>query len=71
MEQLHHEQADIAYVMPSHQFPMGTNHADETAYGASKMGSKDEDRYLIEDDHNSEFRYKRKTDSFFAGFRSE
>ena len=61
MEQLRSEKADIAYVMPSHQFPMGTVTPMKTAYGAAGDGrQQDENRYLIEDDHDSEFRYKGK-----------
>ena len=43
IEAVRRENADILYVMPSHQFP-----------------SEKEGRYLIEDDHDSEYRYKGK-----------
>ena len=60
MEQLRSEQADIAYVMPSHQFPMGTVMPMKRRMELLKWAAEDEDRYLIEDDHDSEFRYKGK-----------
>ncbi len=50
--------ADVAYVMPSHQFPMGI---------VMPVGRRQEllkwaegGRYLIEDDYDSEFRYRGK-----------
>lgn len=60
MEQLRSEQADIAYVMPSHQFPMGTVMPMKRRMELLKWAAEDENRYLIEDDHDSEFRYKGK-----------
>lgn len=49
-----------AYVMPSHQFPMGIvmpvkRRQELLAWAGEKSG-----RYLIEDDYDSEFRYKGK-----------
>jgi len=56
-ERLEQSGAKLAYVTPSHQFPMGVtmpvgrrSRLLHWAYGA-------EDRYLIEDDYDSEFRY--------------
>ena len=52
--------ADIAYIMPSHQFPTGIvmpiGRRMELLNWASEKGG----RYLIEDDYDSEFRYKGK-----------
>ena len=50
-------QADMAYVMPSHQFPMGTvmplaRRQELLDWAAERPG-----RYILEDDHDSEFRY--------------
>lgn len=54
--------ADVAYVMPSHQFPTGivmpVGRRQELLRWAE--AEADEDRYLIEDDYDSEFRYKGK-----------
>lgn len=52
--------ASAAYVMPSHQFPMGIvmpvkRRQELLAWAGEKPG-----RYLIEDDYDSEFRYKGK-----------
>lgn len=56
------EQTDarVAYVMPSHQFPLGKvmpvgRRMQLLAWAAAKEG-----RYIIEDDYDSEFRYKGK-----------
>lgn len=52
--------ADVAYVMPSHQFPTGivmpVGRRQELLHWAKER----EERYLIEDDYDSEFRYKGK-----------
>ena len=52
-------QADVsaAYVMPSHQFPMGIVMPIRRRMELLKWASGGEDRYLIEDDYDSEFRY--------------
>lgn len=46
-----------AYVMPSHQFPMGTVMPIGRRTELLKWASEGPDRYLIEDDYDSEFRY--------------
>ncbi len=51
------QQADVAYLMPSHQFPMGTvmplaRRQELLDWAAARQG-----RYILEDDHDSEFRY--------------
>ena len=57
IQKLEESGADVAYVTPSHQFPLGVTtpmsrrgELLEWAYGAPG-------RYLIEDDYDSEFRY--------------
>lgn len=52
--------ADIAYVMPSHQYPMGTVMSVRRRQELLSWACRKEDRYLIEDDYDSEFRYKGK-----------
>ena len=52
--------ADIAYIMPSHQFPTGIvmpvrRREELLAWAGESAG-----RYLIEDDYDSEFRYRGK-----------
>ena len=64
------EQTDarVAYVMPSHQFPLGKvmpvgRRMQLLAWAAAK-----EDRYIIEDDYDSEFRYKGKPIPALQGY---
>lgn len=54
------DDADIVYVMPSHQFPMGTVMPMKRRMELLKWAGEKEGRYIIEDDHDSEFRYKGK-----------
>lgn len=59
-EELRKLPVSAAYVMPSHQFPMGIvmpvkRRQELLAWAGEKAG-----RYLIEDDYDSEFRYKGK-----------
>lgn len=54
------EGVSLAYVMPSHQFPLGSvmplrRRLELLAWAGERMG-----RYIVEDDHDSEFRYKGK-----------
>lgn len=52
--------ADIAYVMPSHQYPTGIVMPVKRRQELLAWAYKGEGRYLIEDDYDSEFRYKGK-----------
>lgn len=52
--------ADIAYVMPSHQYPMGIVMPVRRRQELLNWAGRDAARYLIEDDYDSEFRYKGK-----------
>lgn len=52
--------ADIAYVMPSHQYPMGIVMPVKRRQELLNWAGKSHSRYLIEDDYDSEFRYKGK-----------
>lgn len=49
--------ANVVYVMPSHQFPMGTVMPLKRRQALLDWAAKQEGRYIIEDDHDSEFRY--------------
>lgn len=60
VSELERLQAEIAYVMPTHQFPKGTvmpvgRRSELLAWAGAKEG-----RYIIEDDYDSEFRYRGK-----------
>lgn len=52
--------AQVAYVMPSHQFPTGTVMPIGRRMELLKWANRGGDRYLIEDDYDSEFRYRGK-----------
>lgn len=54
---LRESQAEIAYVMPSHQYPMGTVMPVKRRQQLLHWASEREERYIIEDDYDSEFRY--------------
>ena len=47
-----------AYIMPSHQFPMGMVMPMKRRMQLLAWASRENGRYLIEDDYDSEFRYK-------------
>lgn len=49
--------ASLAYVTPSHQFPMGTIMPIKRRIDLLKWAIEKKNRYIIEDDHDSEFRY--------------
>ena len=52
--------AKIAYVMPSHQYPTGVSMPIGRRMELLKWAAEGKERYLIEDDYDSEFRYKGK-----------
>ena len=52
--------ADIAYVMPSHQFPLGTVMPVGRRQELISWAAQKEGRFIIEDDYDSEFRYRGK-----------
>lgn len=52
--------ADVAYVMPSHQFPTGVVMPIGRRQELLRWAEAGTERYLIEDDYDSEFRYKGK-----------
>lgn len=60
VSELQKTKADIAYVMPSHQYPLGIVMPIKRRLELLSWASKKEGRYIIEDDYDSEFRYKGK-----------
>jgi len=60
IEQLGRSNATVAYVMPSHQFPLGIIMPINRRAELLNWANKRPDRYIIEDDYDSEFRYKGK-----------
>lgn len=60
MEAVEAYNPDMVYVMPSHQFPLGNVMPLKRRLELLKWASEGTKRYIIEDDHDSEFRYKGK-----------
>lgn len=52
--------ARVAYVMPSHQYPTGVSMPIGRRMELLKWAAEAKERYLIEDDYDSEFRYRGK-----------
>lgn len=60
VEELEATEADLVYVMPSHQYPTGAVMPVGRREELLKWAASEEKRYIIEDDYDSEFRYKGK-----------
>lgn len=60
LKRLEASRADIAYVMPSHQYPTGIVMPVARRQELLSWAYRGSSRYLIEDDYDSEFRYKGK-----------
>ena len=60
VEGLRQSDVTAAYVMPSHQYPTGTLMPIGRRLELLKWADEAPERYLIEDDYDSEFRYKGK-----------
>ena len=58
VEKLQNSNADLVYVMPSHQFPTGIVMPIGRRMELILWASQKEDRFIIEDDYDSEFRYR-------------
>lgn len=63
--------ANLAYVMPSHQFPLGSVMPIQRRQQLLAWASRKEDRFLIEDDYDSEFRYKGRPIPSLQGYDSQ
>lgn len=57
-EALRAADADIVYAMPSHQYPLGLIMPIGRRLALLKWAAEGKDRYVIEDDYDSEFRYR-------------
>ena len=57
VEQLQRTDANIVYVTPSHQFPTGAVLSANRRTQLLKWAAQAPNRYIIEDDYDSEFRY--------------
>ena len=60
VDRLRESDAQIAYVMPSHQYPTGISMPIGRRMELLRWAAEGQERYLIEDDYDSEFRYKGK-----------
>lgn len=54
---LKNSQADIVHISPSHQFPTGAVLPINKRYELLSWASQDDNRFIIEDDFDSEFRF--------------
>lgn len=70
MSKLNESNADIAFVMPSHQYPLGIVMPIKRRLSLLKWADEQESRYIIEDDYDSEFRYKGKPIPALQGYDS-
>ena len=68
VERLEESGASAAYVMPSHQFPMGTVMPIRRRLQLLQWAAGREGRFLIEDDYDSEFRYRGKPIPALQGY---
>ncbi len=60
MADLENSDANVVFVTPSHQFPYGMIMPITRRAQLLQWAKKEEDRYIIEDDYDSEFRYSGK-----------
>ncbi len=60
IDDLEKSEASLAYVMPAHQFPMGIVMPMSRRMELLGWAHEKEERYIIEDDYDSEFRYQGK-----------
>lgn len=63
-------QSNIVYVTPSHQYPLGIIMPLKRRLELINWSNMSENRYIIEDDHDSEFRYSSRPISSLASFDS-
>lgn len=63
--------ADVAYVTPSHQYPLGIVMSIGRRMELLTWAKKKAGRYIIEDDYDSEFRYKGKPIPALQGYDTD
>lgn len=68
IDELEKSGACLAYVMPSHQFPLGTVMPVGRRMQLLSWAEAAPERYIIEDDYDSEFRYKGKPIPSLQGY---
>lgn len=67
LEELSNSDANLCYVTPSHQYPVGIVMPYKQRLKLLAWANEDASRYIIEDDHDSEFRYRGKPIPALAG----
>ncbi len=60
VDELEKSGAEFAYVTPAHQYPTGIIMPVGRRHALLKWANEEPDRYIIEDDYDSEFRYQGK-----------
>ena len=68
VSELEESGADVAYVTPSHQYPTGIVMPINRRMELLRWAAKDERRYIVEDDYDSEYRYKGKPIPALKGY---
>ena len=68
VKELEKSGADIAYVTPSHQYPTGVIMPIRRRMELLKWACEAQGRYIVEDDYDSEFRYKGKPIPALKGY---
>lgn len=68
IDALKQTEAQTVYVMPSHQFPLGTVMPVKRRMQLLEWAAAAPDRYIIEDDYDSEFRYRGKPIPALQGY---
>jgi len=71
VKRLEESGAQAAYIMPSHQYPTGIVMPVKRRQELLAWAAKEQGRYLIEDDYDSEFRYKGKPIPALQGMDSQ
>jgi len=61
VEDVHRKNINVVYLAPSHHFPYGTVLSINRRTKLLKWAAEDKNRYIIEDDYDSEFRYSGKS----------
>ena len=69
--ELEDSRADIAYVTPSHQYPTGIVMPMKRRMELLNWANRKEHRYIVEDDYDSEFRYKGKPIPALQGYDTQ
>lgn len=68
VSELEESKADVAYVTPSHQYPTGIVMPINRRMELLRWAAKEEGRYIVEDDYDSEYRYKGKPIPALKGY---